>query len=202
MSRWFQQSYRLVGSMSVDGVIVALPAVVPWDSDHEGQFGHIIECAPWRQHFFLRTYVLNVKPTYCMIAKTSKPRELLDDTHAVLFTTYMDNTYLAFCNVPAQSHTTIRYCVELSQDIRYHVPFKWEPKGQSLNWGACSVICTPETLRVTLKGIPPVSPFFHTAVWDCWPDRWLPNCASVLQSMLPAPVLKGVSLSGNVLWRE
>ena len=127
---------------------------------------------------------------------------MLDDTPAVSFTKYMDNTYLAFCNILTRLHATMRYFIEFLQHIQYQVPFKWEPEGQFLNWGECTVRCTPETLSLTLKGIPPVSPFFDTSMWDHWPDRWLPNCALVLQSMPPALVLKSVSLSSDALCRN
>ena len=64
------------------------------------------------------------------------------------------------------------------------------------------MMCTPETLDLTLKGIPLVTPFFNTAMWDRWPDRWSPHCVLVVQSMVPALVLKSVSLCSNVLCRE
>ena len=132
MSGWFDQSYKLVGLLNVDGITVTLRTVVLWDSHPEGRLGHIIQCAPRRQHFFQRNYFFNVKPTYCMVAETSKPRKLLDDTIAVLFTGYMDDTYLAFCNVAMHLHATIRYFIEPLQDILYQVPFKWEPEGRFL----------------------------------------------------------------------
>ena len=49
--------------------------------------------------------------------------------------------------------------------------------------------CTP-TLSLTLKGFRPG--FFDPSVWDRWPDRWSPSCALVLQSMVPALVLKSI----------
>ena len=54
-----------------------------------------------------------------MLAETSKPRKLLDDTPAVLFTRFMDHTYLAFCNVLVHLHATIWYFIELLQGILY-----------------------------------------------------------------------------------
>ena len=112
--------------------------------------------------FALPCDLVLVKPTYCMVAETARPQELLDDTPAVLFTGYMDN--LAFCNVPAHLHTTILYFVALLQGILYQVPFIWELEGRFLNCGECIVMCTPKTLSLTLKGIPPVSPFFDSQI--------------------------------------
>ena len=53
MGGWFDQSYKLVGSLGIDGIAVALRALVVWDSHPEGRLSHIIQCAPRRQHFFL-----------------------------------------------------------------------------------------------------------------------------------------------------
>ena len=31
------------------------------------------------------------------------------------------------------------------------------------------------------EGVTPSPLHFSTGMWDCWPDRWSPNCALVLQ---------------------
>ena len=64
------------------------------------------------------------------------------------------------------------------------------------------MLSTPQTLTLSLKGVPPVAPFFSTAVWDRWPDQWSPNCAVVLQSMVPALVHKSLGLCIHALCRE
>ena len=141
MLGWFEQSHKEVGTLHVDGFMVALRTIVLWDSHPEGQLGHIIQSAPRCQHYFLRNYFLHVQPLKCMIAEFAKPQVLVDASPAVLFTRYMDTTYLAFCNVPNRLHGTIRHFIELFQDILYQVPFKWEPEGQFLHWGECAVMC-------------------------------------------------------------
>ena len=80
------------------------------------------------------------------------------------------------------------------------MPFKWEPESQFLNWGECSVMCT-DTLSLTMKGVPPVEPFFNPEMWDRWPDRWSPNCPLVLQSMIPALVHKALQLCNSTQCR-
>ena len=118
----------------------------------------------------------------------------------MLFTRYMDNTYLGFCKVPESLLPAVRHFVEIFQHILYEVPFKWEPESQFLNWGECSVMCT-DTLSLTMKGVPPVEPFFNPEMWDRWPDRWSPNCPLVLQSMIPALVHKALQLCNSTQCR-
>ena len=55
------------------------------------------------------------------------------------------------------------------------------------------MMCTSNTLTLTLKGIPPLPPFYDKSLWDRWLDRWSMNCALVLRSMVPALVHKLVS---------
>ena len=108
---------------------------------------------------------------------------------AILLTHYMDNTYVGFCNIPQHVLGVARQFLVHLQQALYQVPFKWEPEGQFLSWGECCVSCTP-TLSLTLKGFRPG--FFDPSVWDRWLDRWSPSCALVLQSMVPALVLKSI----------
>ena len=82
----------------------------------------------------------------------------------MLFTRYMDNTYLGFYNVPASVLPAVRHFVEIFQHILYEVSFKWQPESQFLNWGACSVMCT-DTLSLTMEGVPPVEPFSTPKIW-------------------------------------
>ena len=96
---------------------------------------------------------------------------------------------MGFCNVPQDIlYVAKQFLVHLQQAL-YQVPIKSEPEGQFLHWGECCVSCTL-TLSLTLKGFR--SEFFDPAVWDRWPDRWSPSCGVVLQSMVPALVLKSI----------
>ena len=61
---------------------------------------------------------------------------------------------------------------------------------------------SPDTLSLTLKWFPQVAPFFDITIWDRWPDQWSPNCALVLQSMVPALVQKSASLCNSAQCRE
>jgi len=135
-----------------------------------------------------------------MIAETATAVAVDDVSAAVLFTRYMDNTYPGFCNVPGTLLPVVRHFVEIFQHIVYEVPFKWEHESQFLNWGECSVMCT-DTLSLTMKGVPPVEPFFNLEMWDRWPDRWSPNCPLVLQSMIPALVHKALQLCNSTRCR-
>ena len=99
-------------------------AMVLWDSHPELRLGHIIQSGLRRHHFFLRNYFLNVNPPHCTIAETFYCHVLADDSLAILFTSYMDNTYSAFCNVPVSLHGAVRHFVFLLQDTLYQVPFK------------------------------------------------------------------------------
>ena len=135
----------------------------------EGRLGHIIQSAPKTQHYFLRNYLLNISPLQCMIAETATATVVDDMSAAIIFTRYMDNTYLEFCNVPVTLLPAVRQFVEIVQHIIYGVPFKWEPGSRFLNWGECSVMCT-DTLSLTMKGVPPVKPFFDPEMWHRWPD--------------------------------
>ena len=78
----------------------------------------------------------------CMIAEAATQPSLEDASAAVLFTKYMDNTYLGFYNIPDNILTVVCHFIEVFQHMLYQVPFKWEPGGQFLNWGECSVMCT------------------------------------------------------------
>ena len=185
MDGWFQQTYKLVGTLTLDGYPIALRAMMLWDSHPEGRLGHIIQSAPKTQQYFWRKYFLNIPPLKCRIAETGAAVAVDYVPAAVLFTRYMDNTYLGICNVPESLLPAVRHFVEIFQHILYEVPFRWEPESQLLNWGECSVMCT-DTPSPSMKGEPPVEPFFNPEMWDRWPGRWLPNCPLVLQSMFPA----------------
>ena len=200
MDGWFEQTYKLVGTLTLDGHPIALRAMMLWDSHLEGRLGHIIQSAPKTQHYFLRNYFWNISPLKCMIAETGAAVAVEDVSAAVLFTRYMDNTYLGFCNVPEPLLPAVRHFVEIFQHILYEVPFKWEPESQFLNWGECSVMCT-DTLSLIMKGVPPVEPFFNPEMWDRWPDRWSPNRPLVLQSMIPALVHKALQLCNSTQCR-
>ena len=189
MSGWFEPAWKLVGTLFVQGVHIELRAVALWDSHPEGRLGHIIQSAPRKQHFFLRNYFLQVDPIRCIVAETSHTTAVLSTEPAILLTRYMDNTYVAFCNIPREVLGVARlFLVRLQQEL-YQVPFKWEPEGQFLSWGECNVSCTP-TLSLTLKGFR--IDFLDPSVWDRWPDRWSPSCPLVLRSMVPALVLKSI----------
>ena len=189
MSSWFEPSWKHVGTLCVQGIHVELRALALWDSHPKGRLGHIIQSAPRRQHFFLRNYFLHVDPIKCIVAETSHTQDRLSIEPAILLTRYMDNTYVGFCNIPHRVLGVARqFLVHLQQEL-YQVPLKWEPEGQFLSWGECCVSCMP-TLSLTLKGSR--KDFFDPSVWDRWPDRWSPSCALVLQSMVPALVLKSI----------
>ena len=136
----------------------------------------------------------------CMIAETTTAVAVDKLSAAVLFTRYMDTTYLGFLNVLGNLLLAVRHFVEIFQHILYEVPFKWEPGSQFLNWGECSVMCT-DTLSLTMKEVPPVEPFFDPEMWDRWPDRWLPNYPLVLQSIIPALVHKAFQLCNSTQCR-
>ena len=71
MRGWFGQDYRLVGTLHIDGIAIALRSLVLWDSHPEGRLGHVIQSAPRRQYYFLRNYLLNIQPLRCITAETS-----------------------------------------------------------------------------------------------------------------------------------
>ena len=135
MDGWLEQTYKLLGTPTLDGHLIALRAMMLWDSNPEGRLGHIIQSAPKTQHYVLRDYFLNISPLNCMIAEKGAAVGLEEVSAAVLFTRYMDNTYLGFCNVPESLLPAVRHFVEIFQHILYEVPFKWEPESQFLNWG-------------------------------------------------------------------
>ena len=135
-----------------------------------------------------------------MIAETATAAVVDDMSAAVLFTRYMDNTYLEFCNVPGTLWPAVRHFVEIFQHILYEVPFKWEPESRFLNWGESSVMRT-DTLSSTMKGQPPVERFFKPEMWQRWPDCWSPNFPIVLQSMIPALVHKALQLCNSTQCR-
>ena len=54
MDGWFEQTYKLVGSLTLDDHPITLRAMILWDSHPEGRLGHIIQSAPKTQHYFLR----------------------------------------------------------------------------------------------------------------------------------------------------
>ena len=129
----FEQLWKLVGTLCVLGVDVELRVLVLWDSHPEGQVGHIVQSAPRRQHFFLRNYFLNIDPIKCMIAETASMPPLVCNRPAILFTRYIGNTYVAFCNVPQSLLCVARECLVHLQRALHQVPFKREPEGQFLH---------------------------------------------------------------------
>ena len=54
MDGWVEQTYRLLGSLTLDFQPVVLRAMMLWDFHPEGHLGHIIQSAPKTQHYFLR----------------------------------------------------------------------------------------------------------------------------------------------------
>ena len=143
---------------------------------------------------------MNISSFKCMIATTGAAVPVDDVSAAVLFTRYMDNTYLRFCNVPEFLLLAVRHFVEIFQHVLYEVPFKWEPQSQFLHWGECSVMCT-DTLSLTIKGMQRVESFFNPEMWNRWRDRWSPNCPLGLQSMIPALVHKVLQLCNSTQCR-
>ena len=84
----------------------------------------------------------------------------------------------------------------------YDIPMKWELDGDSVTW--CES-CLSTNSDLVLKGVPilidamcPV----QCPIWTRWPDRWSPGCPMVLQSMLPALVLKSITLCSSAVTRE
>ena len=96
MDGWFQQTYKLVGTLTLAGQPIALGAMMQWAalviSYSQQQKPSII---------FYGTGFFNIEPSRCMIAEAANGTSVEDTYAAVLFTRYMDNTYLGFCNVPA-----------------------------------------------------------------------------------------------------
>ena len=88
-----------------------------------------------------------------------------------------------------------QFLVQLQAEL-YQVPFKWEPEGQFLHWGEACVLCTPRAPSPSFKGFTLHS--FDPRIWDRWSDRWSPSCCLVLQSMVPALVMKTLMLA--VCW--
>ena len=201
MACCLEQTYKLVGTLTLAGQPIALRAMMLRDSQRECRRGHIIQLAPKTKLYFLRNYFLNIEPLRCMIAETAIATSVEDTSAAVLFTRYMDNTYHGFCNVRGTLLQAVRHFIEIFQHILYEVLFKWEPESQFLNWGACSVMCT-DTLSLTMMGVPPVEPFFNPEMWHRWPDRWSTNCALVLQSMIPALVHKALQMCNSTKCRD
>ena len=193
MDGWFEQTYKLVGTLTLDAHPIALRAMMLWDSQGEGHLGHIIESSTRTQHYFLRNFFLNTSPLKCMIAETTTAVAVDNVSAAVLFTRYMDNTYLGFCNVLGNLLPAVRHFVENFQHILYEVPFKWDPESQFLKWGECSVMCT-DTLSLIMKGVPRMELFCNPEMWDRSPDHCSPNCPLVLQSGIPALVHKALQL--------
>ena len=71
MDGLFEQTCKLVGTLTIAGHPIALRAILLWDSPPEGRLGHIIQSAPKAKHYFLRNYLLNIWPLQCMIAETA-----------------------------------------------------------------------------------------------------------------------------------
>ena len=114
-----------------------------------------------------------------MTAKASYKPQLVDDSGGVLFTKYMDNTYLGFCNIPHSISAAVHPFVEVFQDILYSMfPLNGNPRA-SFYSGAKQW-------------------FFNPEMWD----RWSPNCAPVLQSMVPALVHKSLTLCNSTQCRN
>ena len=190
MGGWFEPSWKHVGSLCVDSITIELRTLVLWDSHPEGRVGHIIQSAPRRQHLFLRNYFLNVDSLRCMLAESADLPEPMCSQPSILLTRYMDNTCVAFCNVPQHLLYVCRqFLVQLQAEL-YQVPFKWELEGQFLHLGGTCVSCTPQAPSLSLKGFTLHS--FDPSIWDRWHDRSSPSCCLVLQSMVPALVLKSL----------
>ena len=136
----------------------------------------------------------------CMIPETTTAVAVDKVSAAVLFTRYMDNTYLGLCSVLGTLLPAVRHFVENFQHILYEVPFKWDPESQFLNWGECSVMCK-DTLSLTMKGVPPMEAFFNPGMCDRWSDCWSPNCPLVLQSTIPDLVHKALQLCNSTQCR-
>ena len=95
---------------------------------------------------------MNVDPMRRMLVETANMPASMYNDPAIVLTRYMDNTYIAFCNMPAHLlGVSQQFLVQLQAEL-YQVPFKWEPEGQFLHWGECRVSCTPTHLSLTLKG--------------------------------------------------
>ena len=81
----------------------------------------------------MRNFFLISSRLKCMIAETGAAVGAEDVSATVLFTGYMDNTYLGFCNVPESLLQAVRHFIEIFQHILYEVPFKWETESHFLN---------------------------------------------------------------------
>ena len=83
--------------------------------------------------------------------KTSRP------THALCTlkccTRYMDNAYIALCNVLVHTQTWLRKFVETLHEIVYNTKMKWRPTAVHTDWCDARLFSEPN-VNITLKGVP------------------------------------------------
>ena len=110
---------------------------------------------------------------------------------------YMDNAHLTLCNVPTHTHKQVLKFVEILHQTVYNIKMKWETTGVHTDWCDARLSSLPRP-NLTVKGVPctPCSTP-ATSLWDRWPDRWSPNCPTVLGSMIPALTGKSMTLAGD-----
>ena len=201
MQGLFSPEERLLFTLTLGEVQVLVFAMGLWDSHPEGRVGKIIDRSVCTQRKFLLQYFLNFRPIHCMIQETTVHNpETIDPS--VLLTRYMDNNYIAVLNIPPGTVDALRTFFCLFHSTLYDIPMKWEPDGSAVTW--CEGCLTTQG-DLLLKGVPAHSNPHCPAVcpmWTRWPDRWSPGCRVVLQSFIPALVLKSITLCSSAVTRD
>ena len=201
MQGWFSPEDRLLFTLSLNEFDVPVFAMGLWDSHPEGRIGRIMDRSVRTQRKFLLQYFLNFCPTRCMIHETAVQFSQTIDP-AVLLTRYMDNNYIALLNIPPATDDALRTFFCLFHSTLYDIPMKWEPDGSTVTW--CEA-CLSTQGDLLLNRVPA-----HTdlkcptmcPMWTRWPDRWSPGCPIILQSFVPALVLKSITLCSSAVTRE
>ena len=166
---------------------------MPWDSGIHTPTGALGSSST--EKMFLQKNFLNFDAVGCQLAESTQLCEH-SARASVLQTRFMDNAYLALCNVPTHTHHKLRQFVEILHQTIHNIKMKWEPTGVRADWCDTRPFSAP-ALNMTLKGVPFTgAPEPATTLWDRWPDWWSPNCPTVLGSMIPALVGKSFALSG------
>ena len=198
MFGWFEPRCRVLFTATFAGVPIDFVAMGLWDAHPEGRVGLIIDQSPRSQHMFLRKYFMQFDALQCQLAECTQLGPPSSGAR-ILHTHYMDNAYLTLCNVPEHTHPQLRAFVEILHTTVYNIKMKWETTGVHCDWCDARLFSEP-AMNLMNKGVPwGAANAPATALWDRWPNSWSSGCPTVVRSIIPALLQKGLTLNGGHL---
>ena len=127
---------RLLGTMQIDSQVVMLANTVPWDGAPCGRLHTIVRHNPALQRGRVRGFLNCYIPVSGVVGEILQPPpwdapvdvSSSDDENLpfVLVSSYRDNLYIIFANIPAYILPTVPFCVAALLRSTYGIALKWE----------------------------------------------------------------------------